>query len=136
MSGERDLQTLLGSMAPDLDPATYVFASVARGAMRDADSLMRFSEAEGDTLILRADVLPEGTADDGRRFRRITLAVHSDLEAVGLTAAFAARLTAAGISANVVAGYYHDHIFVPESHADAAMAALRHLSVEAQQAAV
>jgi hypothetical protein len=33
-----------------------------------------------------------------------------------------------GISANVVAAYYHDHIFVPTEHANAALAALRGLS--------
>ena len=43
---------------------------------------------------------------------RISLGVHSSLDAVGLTAVFARALTDAGISANVVAALYHDHIFV------------------------
>jgi len=34
------------------------------------------------------------------------------LSAVGLTAVFAGALAAAGISANVVAGFHHDHVFV------------------------
>ncbi len=54
----------------------------------------------------------------------ITLSVHSDLQAVGLTAAFASALGKAGISCNVVAGAYHDHIFVPAEQAQRAMDAL------------
>jgi len=60
--------------------------------------------------------------------RQITLTVHSSLEAVGLTAAFATELTRHGISANVVAGYYHDHIFVGAGDAERAVAALQGLS--------
>ena len=65
--------------------------------------------------------------------RLITLTVHSSLEAVGLTAAFSAALTGAGISANVVAGYYHDHIFVPERDADRAIETLQALSRAARE---
>ena len=57
-------------------------------------------------------------------FRCITLDVHSSLEAVGLTAACAQALAAGGISANVVAGYSHDHILVPAPRAQDALAAL------------
>jgi hypothetical protein len=52
---------------------------------------------------------------------------------VGLTAAFAAALTREGISANVVAAFHHDHIFVPERDADRAMEALRALSRTARE---
>ncbi len=62
---------------------------------------------------------------------RISLTLHSDLAAVGLTAAFAAALAAAGISANVVAGFYHDHIFVPWERRGDAMEALHALSRDA-----
>jgi len=58
----------------------------------------------------------------------ITLDIHSSLEAVGLTAAFATALGNEGISANVVAAYYHDHIFVPAVDAGRAVAALQALS--------
>src|SRR5690606_7213341 len=57
----------------------------------------------------------------------ITLTVHSDLAAVGLTAAFSQALAHAGVSCNVVAGVYHDHVFVPVEQAEQAMDALRAL---------
>lgn len=63
----------------------------------------------------------------GVRAAWITLTVHSDLAAVGLTAAFSRVLAEAGISCNVVAGVRHDHIFVPVERAADAMAALRRL---------
>ena len=66
--------------------------------------------------------------------RQITLAIHSDLEAVGLTAAVSAELTRHGISANVVAAFYHDHIFVPAADAERAVEALRTLSLKSRPA--
>ena len=57
----------------------------------------------------------------------ITLAVNSDLAAVGLTAAFSTALGQAGISCNVVAGVHHDHLFVPVDQAQQAMAVLHAL---------
>jgi uncharacterized protein len=50
---------------------------------------------------------------------------------VGLTAAFATALANAGISCNVVAAYYHDHLFVPVQDAEKAMAVLRSLAAGA-----
>lgn len=60
-------------------------------------------------------------------YRAITLTVHSSLSAVGLTAAVASTLADHGISANVVAAYYHDHVFVPADGAEAAVSALKAL---------
>jgi len=57
-------------------------------------------------------------------FYKTTLEVHSSLEAVGLTAAISTALTANEISANVTAGYFHDHLFVPTDKADQALATL------------
>ena len=94
------------------------------------------TEPEGRTLVL-----PRQRADElGLPYEFvaawITLHVHSALDAVGLTAAFATALTAEGISANVVAGYFHDHLFVPEDRADDAMRALRRLSRGGEQPAL
>jgi hypothetical protein len=54
--------------------------------------------------------------------------VHSSLEAVGLTAVVATKLAAEGISANVIAAFYHDHVFVQANRAKAALAALTSLA--------
>ncbi|MEM7259310.1 MAG: ACT domain-containing protein, partial [Pseudomonadota bacterium] len=75
-------------------------------------------------------VVPKQKADEHRIdydavFCGITLEVHSSLEAVGMTAAFAKKLTEHGLSANVIAGYYHDHIFVQADAKERALAALR-----------
>ena len=61
-------------------------------------------------------------------FNKITLEVHSSLEAVGLTAAISTALASCNISANVVAGYYHDHIFIPKDKADLALETLERLT--------
>lgn len=129
MTGETDLATLLAGMSPRLDDAEWMFVTVTDG---DAQSLMplaiaSFREEEGMTLVL-----PRSAGSDlGQAIgpmTRITLEVHSSLEAVGLTAAVAGALAAEGISANVIAAYYHDHIFVPRASADRALAVLQKLT--------
>ena len=85
-------------------------------------------EAEGLTLVL-----PRETADaHGLSYDYvaawITLQVHSSLAAVGLTASFSAALAQAGISCNVVAGFHHDHLFVPSERAERALSTLRALA--------
>ena len=134
MSGGTDLDQLLATMEPALAEGRFVYASVPVAAL--AAHLSRgpiglFREEEGITLILPAEAA-DGLAASAP-MRLITLTVHSSLEAVGLTAAFSAALTRAGISANVVAGYYHDHIFVPERDADRAIETLQALSRAARE---
>jgi len=131
MSGIDDLSVLLADMRPELQPGSYVFVTLADGRYGDGaeyEPIASCYEREGLSLVVpkaRADA--NGLAYDGV-FRLISLVVHSSLSAVGLTAAIAARLTAEQISANVVAGHFHDHLFVPESRAGDAIAALQSLS--------
>lgn len=61
----------------------------------------------------------------------MTLGVHSDLAAVGLTAAVASALVVAGIACNVIAAAHHDHLFVSLDAADAALAVLNALQQSA-----
>ena len=58
----------------------------------------------------------------------ITLRVRSRLDAVGLTAVVSSLLAKSGISCNVMAGYFHDHLFVPVERAEEALDLLRRLS--------
>jgi len=134
MSGETNLQRLLASMSPRLTPGEFVFCSFANaryGDFAELEPVAAAAEEEGLTLVL-----PKSGADDSGLhyesvFRRVSLSVHSSLDAVGLTAAFSARLAERGISANVIAGYYHDHIFVQADHAQAAVDALEDLARQA-----
>ena len=134
MSGATDLGELLAAMEPSLADGMFAYVMVPGddpGPYLARGPLGFFREAEGMTLILPAGAA-EGLAASPP-MRMITLTVHSSLEAVGLTAAFAGALTKAGISANVVAAYYHDHIFVPARDAERALEVLRELSRAARR---
>ncbi|OUJ73220.1 ACT domain-containing protein [Hymenobacter crusticola] len=129
MSGETNLAQLVRTMQPALQPGTYVFCPVASLDGLDlAEIICLFREQEAITVIL-----PQATAD---RLQLpysfvaawITLTVHSSLAAVGLTAAFAQTLARASVSCNVVAGYYHDHIFVATQDAEKAVQLLQQLA--------
>lgn len=129
MNAVIDLKTLLTGMRPELNPGRYAFVALPAGVMVDpAHVVASIREPEGMSVIL-----PERSALDlglpiAFSAAWITLTVHSDLAAVGLTAAFSRVLGQAGISCNVVAGVHHDHVFVPVAQASAAMDALRELS--------
>ena len=117
-------------MSPDMATGEYSFCRVT-GPLVDYASLEpvgTFREKEGLTLILPTSVAELHKLVSSGSYRQITLNVHSSLEAVGLTAVVSTALARNGISANVVAGFYHDHIYVPSSRADRALAVLRELT--------
>ena len=125
MSGGTDLEALIAGMSPVLAPETYVF--VTTETPPDISARMRFEEAEGTTLILTREAAEAAGLAYEFPCRMITLNVHSALEAVGFIALIATRLAALGMGVNPVAGFYHDHLFVPEDRAEDAMAALREM---------
>jgi len=128
MSGITDIQTLLKNMTPEFHGGQYVFCSVSTVEGLDLkDIICFFKEEEAITIIVArqtADRLGLAYPFIGAW---ITLTVHSSLQAVGLTAAFSNALAKEGISCNVIAGYYHDHIFVEYADAAKAMDVLRGL---------
>ena len=93
-----------------LYPERYAFETTADQSLGEAFALIR--EDEGLTMVRPA---PDGD------WARISLGVHSSLEAVGLTAALANALAEAGISANIIAALHHDHLFVPWSRRQEAL---------------
>ena len=130
MSGETDLKALLRSLSPILLEPRYVFCPIASGQYGDGKAAMpiaSFQEPEGLSLVVTAEHADACGLDYQGAFRCISLQVHSSLEAVGLTAIVSGKLAAYEISANVIAGYYHDHIFVPEQFADEALERVRNL---------
>ena len=130
-TGEENLQRLLRGLAPALGDGEFVFASLAGAQYGDHSDLRPVamcSEGEGLTLVIPRERADQYEIPYDSVFRRITLTVHSSLDAVGLTAVFSRQLTDHGISANVVAGYYHDHIFVQAERALDALAAIKALA--------
>ena len=129
MSGETNLARLLQSMTPRLNPGQYVFCCVP--TEHDCSGLQPIAslrETEGLSLVLPREVADAHGLHYDYVSAWITLEVHSSLAAVGLTASFSAALAQAGISCNVVAGFHHDHIFVPSERAEQALSTLRALS--------
>lgn len=130
MAGETDLMKLLRGMEPVLwaDPYGYAVLPAGHPVPDDVSPFALIDEAEGVTLVASVDALAAAGLAVGSHWARITLTIHSDLAAVGLTAAFAQALAARGISANVVAGFHHDHIFVQWDRRQDALDALRQLA--------
>ncbi|MCP4340394.1 MAG: ACT domain-containing protein [Desulfobulbaceae bacterium] len=130
MAGTFELDELLKSMSPEIQSGEYVFCTVEGDYSHYAhlSPLAFFVESEGLTLIVSVDSAEKAQLAYEGKYKQITLTVHSSLAAVGLTAAVAAKLASYGISANVVAAYYHDHIFVQTEKADEALLALKELA--------
>ena len=126
-----ELHLLLKNIHPHLSDEAYVFCTVQSP---DPDSIIKlnpictFEEDEGLTLVLEKNAALKANLQFNGVFKKITLRVHSSLEAVGLTAAVSTALASKGISANVIAAYYHDHIFVPSGKAAIALNILKSLS--------
>ena len=121
---EKNLSTLLSTLDPKLLPGDYVFCHLpgaGYGDLAEFEPIGAFVESEGLTLILAEENARSAGLTFSGIWRLISLDVHSSLEAVGLTAAIATALTRQGISANVVAAYHHDHLFVPTSTAQLAL---------------
>ena len=131
MSGEMNLDRLLASMEPSLAPETFVFCTVSpERTLEGLSPRMTFEEAEGRTLILVQYEAKAAGIDGEFPCRMITLNVHSALEAVGFLAVIVPALAARGMGVNPVAGFFHDHLFIPADKAEDAMECLHQLVAE------
>mmetsp|Transcript_6488 Transcript_6488/g.10609 ORF Transcript_6488/g.10609 Transcript_6488/m.10609 type:complete len:159 (+) Transcript_6488:55-531(+) len=146
--GIQDLGTILASLDPELCDSQWIFAKISTQDndvpttmstvySQDVAPIATFLESEGLTVIVKEEEVHKLSGMSGFEyadtpFSRITLKVHSSLDAVGLTALVSTRLTEHNISANVVAGYFHDHFFVQASRAAGAMDILRSIATENQ----
>ena len=127
--GIADLRTLIESMEPILHDGDFVFTTLKSATTIPREcTLLEFKEPEGITLILAKEDADKFELPYTSLFAWITLSVHSALNAVGFTAAFSNALSRHNISCNVVAGYYHDHIFVSKNDKNRAVTVLKELS--------
>jgi len=133
---ERDLSELLATLRVKTHDGVWRFETIDKDAaswaelvnLRDVRQIaMLFQEEEGLTVITAAT----GETPAENRWVWLELSVYSDLNAVGFLAKVAAALTQAGVPCNAVAAFHHDHIFVPEAKASAAVAALEALRTQA-----
>ena len=129
MNAETNLTVLLKSLEPVLNEGEYVFCSLPNGFEIPAEDIISsIREKEALSVVIHRDQADALELTYQFVYSWITLSVHSSLEAIGLTAAFSKALTDAHISCNVIAGYYHDHIFVSKQEADKAMHILKSLT--------
>ena len=129
MTGEKNLHELLKGMTPKLIEGEYVFSTVQNlETISREDTICEFKEKEGVTIVIEKNKADDLQLSYDYVASWITLTIHSSLDAVGLTAAFAEELAKYDISCNVIAAYYHDHIFVAKKDATKAMQALTALA--------
>jgi hypothetical protein len=119
-NGEVDLHILLSQMQPVLAEEEFVFCTLSPARAEKYLAICQgfFREKEGITLILAKNDAELDSLTCSRSFRKISLMVHSSLEAVGFLARITEVLAAQGISVNVISGYYHDHLFVRADQAE------------------
>ncbi len=130
MAAEEDLDKLLALLNPSLLAGDFVFCTIESaqyGDFADLQPIASYQEEEGLSLLLAKGAADTAGLAYESVFSCISLMVHSSLNAVGLTAVVSAGLAAHGISANMIAAYYHDHVYVPKDKAQLALQVLAEL---------
>lgn len=123
--GETDLDKMLATLQAERRPGVFTYVAVpvpTPGLLAAAHGMV--TEGEFTTLVLPVEAAQRAGLPVELELAWLTLTVQSSLEAVGLTAAFAAMLGEVGIPCNVLAGYHHDHVLVPVDRAQDAIDAL------------
>jgi N-acetylglutamate synthase-like GNAT family acetyltransferase len=117
---------MLESLSPQLHDGVYAFVTVPTDFEHPRlAAVATVVEREGLTLVLpESDAIRAGL-DVLFRASWISLGVQSALAAVGLTAAVSRLLASEGIACNVIAGAHHDHLFVPATEGERALALLQ-----------
>ena len=130
MPGEKNLSKLLANLSPTLTEEEYVFCTFIDSSYGDFSELKPVAsmmEKEGLSLVLEKKKAEMANIKFQSSFRCISLGVHSDLISIGLTAKISSALSENGISSNIIAGYFHDHVLVPSCQAENALEVLNKL---------
>jgi len=124
---EKNLKILLKNMNPILDDKEYLYLTFSEENFKKIniqEIKFFFREKEWITVILEKNSLYKNY---NKIWSLITLQVHSSLDAIWFTAEFSKILKNNNISCNVVAGYFHDHIFVDKSDWEKAVNILKNV---------
>lgn len=125
--GETNLAKMLATLHVERRPGTYAYVQF-EDRPTDLDGVAALiEESEGTTVVAPLEIAKIRGWEVVFEAAWLTLQVHSSLEAIGLTAAVSSALGANGIPSNILAGALHDHILVPVTAADRAVAALESL---------
>jgi hypothetical protein len=86
MVGETRIDVLLSSLDPVLDDSMYVFCTLKKEIkdIIDYNPWAIIKEKEGITIILLEEIAKENRFEYNGKYKRITLNIHSSLDAVGL----------------------------------------------------
>ena len=124
----------LNNLNPELHQGTYVFTSVPVDVdVSNLNIVASVRESEGLTLVLPEEEAIQNGFQTQFPCSWITLGLESALNSVGLTAAFASALAARSIPCNIIAGAHHDHLFVPQEQAEAAIQCLAEVQFEQKE---
>ena len=130
--GEKDLMKLCASLNPVMALPIYVFCSFPDFMLPDGlATFCTVREREGMTAVVEQSDAQRLRLPYTYESRLITLRVHSSLEAVGFIAVISRELAQARIPCNAIAGYCHDHIFVPVERAEESMTLLKAIAAGA-----
>lgn len=123
--GETDLEAMLATLTVSRRPGVFTMVETddpSEALVERAHA--RIDEEESTTFVVEVAEAVAAGFDVPIELAWLTLAVHSSLEAVGLTAHVSSVLADHAIACNVLAGFRHDHLLVPADRALEAIAAL------------
>jgi hypothetical protein len=124
---------MLSALASRLVLGGFVFCTVPstrKNEYAGLSPLVMFREHEGLTLVLDVESADKACLDNSAVLLYITVGVEHALDSVGLTARVSPQLAKRGISASVIAAYYHDPIFLPARRVEEAVSALWQLGAQ------
>ena len=107
---------------PKLKHGKFEFITIKDGVIPN-EAVAMIKEDEGMTLVLPTD------KTNGDIFAWISLVQETSLTATGITKAFSAALSDAGIACNVIAAFYHDHMLVPYDKREEAMKIIAQIEI-------